>query len=152
MVAGRENFLQQRSSGNGRCRRFPRRSPEGADESGIREGNSLTGTVTLRNANWKADFLASHVLISQATLHLDNTALRWDPVVFFYGPVKGTASLNLPASCDVAASCLPIFRYTSAIWTRASCKRHFWARTKRHHALNADRTPAPFDRAGLAAS
>jgi hypothetical protein len=88
----------------------PAAPPEGADESGIREGNSLTGTVTLRNANWKADFLASHVLISQATLHLDNTALRWDPVVFSYGPVKGTASLNLPASCDVAASCLPHFQ------------------------------------------
>jgi hypothetical protein len=56
----------------------------------------LTGTVTLRNANWKADFLASHVQISQATLHLDGANLRWDPVAFSYGPVKGTVSLSVP--------------------------------------------------------
>jgi hypothetical protein len=56
----------------------------------------LTGTVTLRNANWKADFLASHVQISEATLHLDGANLRWDPVAFSYGPVDGTVSLSLP--------------------------------------------------------
>jgi len=61
--------------------------------------DSLTGTVTVRNANWKADYLASHVEIAEATLHLDGSSLRWDPVVFAYGPVKGTATLNLPIDC-----------------------------------------------------
>lgn len=56
----------------------------------------LTGTVTLHNANWKADFLASHVQISEATLHLDGANLRWDPVAFSYGPVNGTVSLSVP--------------------------------------------------------
>jgi AsmA family/AsmA-like C-terminal region len=71
--------------------------------------DSLSGTVTLHNANWKADFLASHVEIAQATLHVGQTELRWDPVVFSYGPVKGTASLDLPAHCGAAESCRPRF-------------------------------------------
>jgi hypothetical protein len=67
--------------------------------------DTLSGTVTLRNANWKADYLANHVEIAQAILHLENGNMRWDPVVFSYGPVKGTASLNVPAHCDAAQQC-----------------------------------------------
>jgi uncharacterized protein involved in outer membrane biogenesis len=65
--------------------------------------DSLTGTVTLRNANWKADFLASHVEIAEATLHLDGSSLRWEPVAFSYGPLKGTLSLSVPL--DVSLPC-----------------------------------------------
>jgi len=72
--------------------------------------DSLTGTVILRNANWKADYLVNRVLISQATLHLTSGELRWDPVVFSYGPVKGTASLSLPTTCDAPQPCPPIFQ------------------------------------------
>jgi hypothetical protein len=72
--------------------------------------DSLTGTVTLRNANWRADYLANPVEISQATLHLSPNELRWDPVIFSYGPVKGTASLSLPAACDAPQSCPPTFQ------------------------------------------
>jgi hypothetical protein len=71
--------------------------------------DSLHGTVTVHNANWKADYLANHVEIAQATLHLGNGELRWDPVAFSYGPVKGTASLNLPASCEGSQPCLSKF-------------------------------------------
>jgi uncharacterized protein involved in outer membrane biogenesis len=67
--------------------------------------DSLNGTVTLHNANWKADYLANHVEIAQATLHLNNGEARWDPVVFSYGPVKGTASLNKPMQCASATPC-----------------------------------------------
>jgi hypothetical protein len=71
--------------------------------------DQLTGTVTLHNANWKADYLANHVEIPQATLHLDrvgeDTGLRWDPVVFSYGPVKGTAIVTLPKSCAAGEPC-----------------------------------------------
>jgi hypothetical protein len=67
--------------------------------------DSLTGTVTLHNANWKPDYLANHVEISQATLHLAAGELRWEPIVFSYGPVKGTASLSLPAVCDAPQPC-----------------------------------------------
>jgi hypothetical protein len=80
-----------------------------ADETARPDTDSLSGTVTLRNANWKADYLASHVEIAQATLHLGNGETRWDPVIFSYGPVKGTASLSLPASCDATQPCLPQF-------------------------------------------
>jgi hypothetical protein len=59
----------------------------------------ITGTVTLRNANWKADYLANHLLISEATLHLDNGNLSWDPVAFTYGLLKGTASVAIPSDC-----------------------------------------------------
>jgi hypothetical protein len=73
-------------------------------------GDSLTGTVILRDVNWKADYLANHVVISQATLNFDGGEIRWDPVVFSYGPVKGTASLTLPAACDPPQTCPPTFQ------------------------------------------
>jgi hypothetical protein len=72
--------------------------------------DSLTGTVTLHNANWKAEFLANAVLISQATLHLAPGELRWDPAVFSYGPVKGTASLLLPTACAASQLCQKRFQ------------------------------------------
>jgi AsmA family/AsmA-like C-terminal region len=72
---------------------LPLTAPPGSD--------SLTGTVTLHDVNWKADYLASHLTISEATLHLDPGALRWDPIVFVYGPVKGAATLTLPESCTL---------------------------------------------------
>jgi hypothetical protein len=72
--------------------------------------DSISGTVILRNANWKADYLVNHVEISQATLHLASGELRWDPVVFSYGPLKGTASLTLPAACEAALPCSPRFQ------------------------------------------
>jgi hypothetical protein len=72
--------------------------------------DSLTGTVTLRNATWKADYLVNPVGISQATLHLAPGELRWDPVAFSYGPLKGTASLSLPAACEAPQSCAPSFQ------------------------------------------
>ena len=67
--------------------------------SGAPATDSLTGTVTVRDANWKADYLAGHVLISNATLQMGGGSVRWDPVAFSYGPVKGTANLILPTNC-----------------------------------------------------
>ena len=74
--------------------------------------DSLTGTVTLHNATWKADYLANQVEINQATLHLGGNELRWDPVAFSFGPVKGTAALTIPDVCpppDEPTACLPQF-------------------------------------------
>jgi hypothetical protein len=81
-----------------------------ADEPDARSADTLGGTLTLHNANWKADYLASHVLISQATLHVGNGEIRWDPVAFSYGPVKGTASLDLPQHCAPVQHCQPTFQ------------------------------------------
>ena len=61
--------------------------------------DTLIGTVTLRNANWRADYLANHVEISEATLHLDNGDVSLDPVAFSYGLLKGRASLAIPLDC-----------------------------------------------------
>jgi hypothetical protein len=72
--------------------------------------DSLTGTVTVRNANWKADYLVNHVEISQATLHMAAGELRWDPIIFSYGPLKGTAVLSLPAACEAPKPCVPHFQ------------------------------------------
>lgn len=76
--------------------------------------DSVTGTLVLHDANWKTDYLASHVMISEAMLHLDrygdSGSLRWDPVAFTYGPVKGTASLALSEGCVAPALCLPQFQ------------------------------------------
>jgi hypothetical protein len=87
----------------------------GVPPAGQLSADRLSGTVTLRNANWKADYLANHVEIQQATLHFDNfgagdnSGFRWDPVIFSYGPVKGTASLTLPAGCAPGPPCLTRF-------------------------------------------
>jgi hypothetical protein len=70
----------------------------------------VIGTVTLHNANWKADYLANHVEIAQATLHLENSGIRWDPVAFSYGPVKGIASLEIRNDCAPPQPCLPKFQ------------------------------------------
>jgi hypothetical protein len=61
----------------------------------------LTGTVTLNNANWKSDSLATAVQIPEATLHLGGGTEIWDPVTFAYGPLKGTARVEIPA-CETA--------------------------------------------------
>ncbi|MGA7340560.1 MAG: AsmA family protein, partial [Terracidiphilus sp.] len=84
--------------------------PSAAVEPAAQAYGNLSGTVTVRNANWRADFLASHVEISQATLHLGDGGIRWDPVAFSYGPVKGTASLALPLHCGATPDCAPRFQ------------------------------------------
>jgi len=69
----------------------------------------LTGIIVLHNANWMAGYLNNRVEISAATLHLGNDEARWDPVVFSYGPVKGTASLTVPIRCAAPQQCAPQF-------------------------------------------
>ena len=78
----------------------------GADDAAT---DRLSGTLTLHNANWKAGYLANHVEITQATLHLDKGELRWEPVIFSYGPVKGTGSIELPDRCEAPQPCIPRF-------------------------------------------
>ena len=75
----------------------------------LKDGDSdqLAGTVTLHNANWKSAALANHVEIAQAVLHLGGDAIVWDPVEFSDGPVKGTASLQVPLDCEAGQECLP---------------------------------------------
>ncbi|MGB8260539.1 MAG: AsmA family protein [Terracidiphilus sp.] len=70
---------------------------------------AVTGTITLHNANWKSEYLLNHVEIAQGVLHLAPGEMRWDPLVFSYGPVKGTATLSLPLPCDPARHCVPSF-------------------------------------------
>jgi hypothetical protein len=80
-------------------------APSGLAVEARPAADTLTGTATIRNANWKAGYLASRVLISEATLHLAYGEIRWDPVFFSYGPLKGTASLTLPAACTGPEPC-----------------------------------------------
>jgi hypothetical protein len=80
-----------------------------ADADATPAADVLIGTVTLHNANWKADYLANHVEISEAILHVGLVGglgdSIWDPVDFSYGPLKGTASFRVPGSCDTPAGC-----------------------------------------------
>ncbi|MGD0294597.1 MAG: AsmA family protein [Terracidiphilus sp.] len=85
-------------------------SPSAVPLPSAAPSDSLTGTVTLRNATWKADYLVNPIEISQATLHLASGEFRWDPVLFSYGPVKGTASLTLRSACDTPQPCPPRFQ------------------------------------------
>jgi AsmA family/AsmA-like C-terminal region len=66
--------------------------------------DQIRGTLTLHNASWKSGVLANAVEISQATLNLDGGTRVWDPVVFEYGPVKGTATLHAP-ECEGGEPC-----------------------------------------------
>jgi hypothetical protein len=79
------------------------------EDAPIPAADSLAGTVTVRNANWKADYLANHVEISEATLHVNLVGeigdTRWDPVEFSYGPLNGTASFQVPGSCNAPEPC-----------------------------------------------
>ena len=68
----------------------------------------LTGTVNLRNANWKTDTLATAVEIKQATLHLGGGAGVWDPVMFAYGPLKGTARVEFAPCSATDSPCPPM--------------------------------------------
>jgi hypothetical protein len=70
----------------------------------------VTGTVTMRNANWRADFLAGHVQIAQATLRFARQELVWDPIEFTYGGLKGTAALFIKTACASGEKCKPGFR------------------------------------------
>jgi hypothetical protein len=70
----------------------------------------VTGTVTLHNANWRADFLAGHLQIAQATLQFARQELVWDPVEFTYGGLKGTAALFIKTACAPGEKCEPGFR------------------------------------------
>ncbi|HTW81629.1 MAG TPA: AsmA family protein [Terracidiphilus sp.] len=71
--------------------------------------DTLTGTVTLRNANWRAGYLANHVQIAEATLTLSSGEIRWDPVAFSYGSLKGTATLEFNTICAPGETCRPRF-------------------------------------------
>ena len=69
----------------------------------------ISGTVTLHAATWKPEFLANPVEVANAVLRVDEYSRRWDPVTFSYGPVHGSATLAIPASCAAAEECLPHF-------------------------------------------
>ncbi len=71
------------------------------------DSDQLAGTLTLHNANWKSGALANHIEIAQAVLYLGGGAIVWDPIEFSDGPVKGTASFQLPLDCEAGQECLP---------------------------------------------
>jgi hypothetical protein len=69
----------------------------------------VNGTITLHGATWKPEFLASPVEVSNAVLRFDESGLRWDPVSFAYGPVRGNATLAFPGACAADTPCEPRF-------------------------------------------
>jgi Uncharacterized protein involved in outer membrane biogenesis len=77
----------------------------GADDSITPTADSLSGTVTVHNANWKSDYLANSVEIANAIVRVDDGLIRWDPVSFTYGPLKGSATLTIPKSCEPGEPC-----------------------------------------------
>jgi hypothetical protein len=124
-------------------------SPSDAPLPSAVPADILTGTIILRNATWKADYLVNPVEISQATLHLASDEFRWDPVVFSYGPVKGTASLTLPAACEASQPCLPRFQLQFGELDAAVLQASFLGARERGtmlstliHRLRSTATPA----------
>jgi uncharacterized protein involved in outer membrane biogenesis len=70
--------------------------------------DQILGTMTLRNANWKADQLAGPVEITQATVHFNPGGWVVDPVEFVYGPLKGTGDLKITQTCAEIQDCRPV--------------------------------------------
>lgn len=68
---------------------------------------TMTGAIAFRNALWKPGYLALPLELKSATLRFANGALRWDPIAFTYGPVQGSAILDLPAACSTPEPCPP---------------------------------------------
>jgi hypothetical protein len=69
----------------------------------------ISGTVTVHGATWKPGFLANAVEISNAVLHINESGANWDPVAFSYGPVRGSATLQLLPGCTTTEECSPEF-------------------------------------------
>lgn len=70
-------------------------------------GDQVTATLTLHDEIWRPEFLAGPLEVSSGTLHADGNGSRWEPVVFAYGPVKGSGSLELAAHCTTEDECAP---------------------------------------------
>jgi hypothetical protein len=98
--------------------------------------DTLTGTLVFHNANWKAEFLANSILISQATLHLGagDTSLGSGRLLLRPGQGHGQ---------PLASGCLRTFealltepsRCNSALWMPRWFRPHFWARMKKAHCF-----------------
>ena len=71
------------------------------------DSDFLDGTIAFHGANWKSAVLANPVQIPQATLQISPSSLNWDSVEFAYGPVRGTASLQIVLACPEGQSCVP---------------------------------------------
>jgi hypothetical protein len=100
------------------------------------QADSFNGTVTLHSATWKAEYLVNPVEISEATLHVASGEFHWDPIVFSYGPVKGTASLTLPATCDAPQSCTPRFQLQFGVLDAAVLQAAFLGARERGTMLS----------------
>lgn len=94
------------------------------------EADSVSGTLTLRNARWTADYLAHPVEISEATLHLANGQAYWNPVEFSYGTVKGTANLSVPRDCEPMQLCLPHFEVQFGALNAGTLQKAFLGASK----------------------
>ena len=103
------------AAGNHRAKAKPGVKPSVEDAS-LPATDSLNGTILVHNANWKADYLASHVEIADATLHVNLAggvgASLWNPIDFSYGPLKGVATVTAPAGCTTPESCRTRFQLT----------------------------------------
>ena len=69
----------------------------------------MSGTLTVHASTWKPAFLPNPVEISNAVLHIEDARLHWDPAIFAYGPVRGSATLSIPANCPAGEKCSPSF-------------------------------------------
>jgi hypothetical protein len=87
---------------------LPSASPDTDDSA-----KKVSGSIALRNASWKPEFLASAVELASATLRFENGLAVWDGVSFTYGPaagsIHGTATLAAPFPCGPSQSCTPHF-------------------------------------------
>ena len=139
-MAAQESAITPLPAAAGEDAAAPAAPAGGSGEGGPSSGDSLTGTVTLHGATWKADYLANRIEISQATLHLGGDDLVWDPVVFTYGLVKGTAALTAPGGCLPqvnTTACFPHFHVQFTSLDAAALQAAFLG-AREHDTLLSD--------------
>ncbi|MGH9589749.1 MAG: AsmA family protein [Terracidiphilus sp.] len=86
---------------------MPASTPDGGDPAPPPNSaaDTIAGTLTVHDANWKPDYLAHSVVISQATLHFGGDEARWDQVDFSFGPLKASGAFTLPKACSGDEPC-----------------------------------------------
>jgi AsmA family/AsmA-like C-terminal region len=91
----------------------PRHDEDGPNVSSapvlVGASDHISGTLTLHASSWRPAFLPNPIEITNAVLHIEEPRLLWDPAVFSYGPVHGSATLSVPANCLASETCSTSF-------------------------------------------
>ena len=73
---------------------------DSSDVFSVSNSDQISGTMSLHDAKWRSGALANDLDIDEATFNFGPNQFDWNPIVFRYGPVRGTASLDAFPDCE----------------------------------------------------